>query len=54
MDATTHLHTGYSFDACLFMNRSVGLKMAYRYMGGLPLIYSFLKITVFRLIAALR
>ncbi|MFV0276304.1 MAG: DUF3604 domain-containing protein, partial [Parahaliea sp.] len=35
----THLHTSYSFDAYLFMNRSVDPDTAYRYAKGLPVIH---------------
>jgi hypothetical protein len=35
----THLHTSYSFDAFLFMNRSADPDTAYRYAKGLPVVH---------------
>ncbi|MFV0277029.1 MAG: DUF3604 domain-containing protein [Parahaliea sp.] len=37
----THLHTSYSVDAYLFMNRSADPDTAYRYAKGLPVIHPY-------------
>lgn len=37
----THLHTSYSFDAFLFMNRTADPDTAYRYAKGLPVVHPY-------------
>ncbi|MGI9287263.1 MAG: DUF3604 domain-containing protein [Pseudomonadales bacterium] len=37
----THLHTNYSFDAFLFMNRTADPDTAYRYAKGLPVVHPY-------------
>ncbi len=39
----THLHTNYSFDAFLFMNRTADPDTAYRYAKGLPVVHPYHK-----------